>query len=84
MTIKPSTDKTKRKRLKPIEARTFKQICSLPRDNLDYKNFWFMVDEGQVTLTAQKIGEAPTSQISIPRAVFDRMARWYLTGKASK
>lgn len=74
----------KKKPLKPIEANTFKKICALPRDNLDSKGYWIMIDEGQVTITKQNLGEMPTAQIHIPKAQFDRMARWYVTGRAGK
>lgn len=76
--------KKPKKKLKPIEARTFKELCSLPTDNVNAKGFWMMVDEGVVTITKQNLGEAPTSQIDVPRAQFDRMVRWYVTGRAGK
>jgi hypothetical protein len=75
--------KTKRV-VKPIDARTLEDICSMPRDTLDSKGFWIMVDEGRITITQQNVGESPTAQIHVPKAQFDRMARWYVTGKASK
>lgn len=70
--------------LKPIEARTFKDICSLPRDNLDSKGFWILVDEGEITITKQNFGESLIAQITVPKAQFDRMVRWYFTGRAGK
>ncbi len=79
----PSTEGRKRKRLRPIDARTFAQICKLPRDGYDTKGHWILLDSGTVCLTAQVTGNAPTGQLTIPRAEFDRMARWYLTGRAT-
>lgn len=70
----------------PIDAKTFEQICALKRDNIDLQggDWCFMVEEGMVTLTEQKIGEGPTHQVSIPRKYFDKVVRWYTTGKKSK
>lgn len=71
----------KAKRLAPINARTHKQIRSLPRDNLDSRDFWILFDEQTVTIAKQKSGEEPTAWIQIPRGQFARMARWYVTGR---
>ena len=73
----------RRKKLKPIEARTFKQVCKLPRDNLNTRGHWILID-GDVVLAAQRNGQPATNSMRIPRSEFDRMARWYVTGKASK
>lgn len=43
-----------------------------------------MIDEGRITITKQNSGEAPTEQIHVPKSQFDRMVRWYFTGRASK
>ena len=67
-------------KLTPIEARTFKQICSLPRDNLDTSGHWIQLDVGEVTIAKQKGGEAAKVMLTVPRAQFDRMVRWYMTG----
>ena len=76
---------TKRKpKLKPIEARTFKQVCALSRDNLDTKGHWILIDGNDVCLTAQVLGKAPTNSMRIARREFDRLARWYVTGRAGK
>lgn len=74
---------TKRKRLKPIEARTFEQVCTLPRDGYDTKHFWILID-GDIVICEQEFGKAPTATMKIKRAEFDRMARWYVTGRATK
>lgn len=74
---------TKPKKLKPIEARTFKQVCQLSRDGYDTKHFWILID-GDIVITEQQNGKPSTNQLKIPRAEFDKMARWYVTGRASK
>jgi hypothetical protein len=73
----------KARKLRPIEARTFKQICSLPRDGYDTKNFWILIDGG-IVICEQQNGKESTNSMTIPRAEFDRLARWYVTGRAGK
>lgn len=76
--------KAKAKKLKPIEARTFDQICSLPRDGYDTKRFWLLVNIGTVTLCEQQNGKPSTNTMELPRAEFDKLVRWYVTGRAAK
>ena len=66
----------------PIEANTFDEICKLPRDSLSTKEFWLQIDVGSVFLAQQRIGKACQAEISIPRKDFDRLVKWYMTGKA--
>lgn len=71
-------------KIRPIDARTFKQVCALPRDNLSTKHFWILLDGPYVIICEQMDGKPVTGRLSIPRAQFNRMARWYVTGKAGK
>lgn len=64
----------------PREALTTKQVCDLPRDNVQHRNFWMLVDEVSVSVAEQKIGEASTGSVRISRAAFDRFVDWYQTG----
>ena len=73
----------KAKTMKPIEARTFNQVCSLPRSSYDTKHFWLVID-GAMVIGEQEDGQAATNKLVIPRAEFDRLVRWYMTGKATK
>ena len=66
------------------QARTWEQICKLPRDNVNTKTAWFMVDAGVVYIHNQKSGEPSTEQITLSRATFERFVRWYLTGSVKK
>ena len=50
--------------LKPIEARTFKQVCSLPRDHLDTAGHWLLLDGSDVVLQEQKFGKPSTNSMS--------------------
>lgn len=67
--------------MRPIEARTFKKICALKRDNLSARDFWLQLDEGTVTLAKQRNGGPAEMMMEIPRAQFDRLVRWYVTGE---
>ncbi len=71
----------KPKMMRPRDARTSKQVCKMPRDNLDYGGFWMLLNGTgfcSVSITAQKTGENATQSISIPRHVFDHFVDWYM------
>jgi hypothetical protein len=65
----------------PIELRTEAQLIKAPRDNLSTPNYWLLVGPSEVTLCQQRNGEESTGTLTIPRREFDRLARWYVTGK---
>jgi hypothetical protein len=71
---------TKEKTLTPQQAKTFKQICELPRDNVGTKDFWLTLGVGEVTIAKQKHGEQATEMITMPRSTFEKFVRWYQTG----
>lgn len=64
----------------PIEARTSRQLCTLPRDNVDSGDFWIQLDLHEITIVEQMVGAAPSQRLSIPRRHFDAFVRWYTTG----
>ena len=68
------------KKLTPMKARTDGQICKLTRDNAELNDWCIVIGEGLVWITEQELGKSPTQEIDIPRAVFDRLVRWYVTG----
>lgn len=68
----------------PIEAKTFNQICQLPRDNDGTGNFWWIIDESTISIHEQKPGESSVQAITLPRKVFEQAARWYLTGSKQR
>lgn len=79
--------KTKPTPLAPIEARTLKQVSALPKSHIDIgKDFWFLIDPecGTVTLSEQPMGGERKSHVTMPRKLFDQLARWYVTGKRGK
>jgi hypothetical protein len=66
--------------LTPCESRTTNQLCSLGRDNVSWGDYWLIIDEVSVAMAQQKAGEMPVGSVQMPRHVFERFARWYLTG----
>lgn len=73
--------KMKKAKLKtPREARTFAQICKLPRDNVDSGDFWIAIDEQTVTVAHQQTGAPAISKTTIPRRQFEALIDWYNTG----
>lgn len=69
------------KLMRPRDARTFDQVCALPRDNLTVGDFWIMLNgtgDNSVSICAQKEGQNVTANVDIPRRVFDRMVDWYM------
>jgi hypothetical protein len=64
-------------RLSLQDCRTNEEVCSLPRDNFDGKDCWLISDGYEVTITAQKSGEAPSSSVTLPRGEFNRLIRSY-------
>ena len=67
----------------PIDAKTFEQICAMPRDNVDAAQFWMITDGEFVTIAEQEPGREPVGKVSVKRKVFDAFVRWYMTGEWS-
>lgn len=79
------TKATRKKRHRtPREARTFDQICELPRDNWSKGNYWFMLGPGEVTIAEQKTGEMARWMATMPRSVFEAFVRAYETGSLKR
>ena len=66
------------KRLSLREARTFNQICSMPRDNYSCGDFSVSTDGAEVWLYEQKLGEKQKQEFSIPKGKFDRLVDSYI------
>lgn len=62
----------------PRKATKEKQLLSLKRDNVNYKDHWMLVSEGSVFIANQKSGESPTGIVEIPKRIFNRMVKFYL------
>jgi hypothetical protein len=63
----------------PAECRGINQVCALRRDNLTIGDWWMLTDGYQVTLTEQKIGNAPKQQINLPTALLNKFIKWWNT-----
>ena len=66
-----------KKKLSPREAKTFKQICSLKRDNIDSKTSWILIDVGVVYIHNQENGEISTGKVVLTRQEFNKFVDWY-------
>jgi len=66
--------------LKPMKAKTLKQICDLQTDHTEVGDYYLAIDTGVVYLSEQGWGESPTERMEIARDAFDKMIRWYVTG----
>jgi transposase len=64
----------------PREARTFDEVCGIPRDNVTRGQFWMLLDDDHIVLTQQKPGEPATASIRITRRAFEAFADWYNDG----
>lgn len=69
----------------PINCKTLQDACSMPRDNIDVGDFWILLDTetGSVYLSEQPSGEPRKQRIEIPKATFDKLVRWYVTGRTN-
>ncbi len=68
----------------PREAKTFDQICDLPRVHVDSGDWHFMVDDGKIWISERALGEMPKQRIAIPRGLFNRFIDWYNGAKTRK
>ena len=67
-------------KITPQTANTYKKICGLKKDNLDYKGWWILVQDNEVSIVQQKKGEKPKQEISISKKILDRFIRFYISG----
>lgn len=76
---------TTKKKVAPQDARTFKQICELPRDNVSWGDFTIMFSgERDIHISEHAVGASPTQRLTIPRHVFEKFVRWYQTGSTKR
>lgn len=59
------------------------QLCRISRDNFETKDFSIMTDSYTVWLSEQKIGEQQRQHIGMPRAIFNKLIRWYLRSQVA-
>lgn len=63
--------------MKPRDAKTSKQMCSLETDNCDTMAGWILLDYGFVIIHAQRSGEDSEGRLRLPRAQFNKLIDWY-------
>ena len=68
------------KKLTPMKAKTVDRVCELKRNWIEDGDFCMGVSWASVYISEQATGENSKDLIPIPRAVFDKMVRWYVTG----
>lgn len=65
----------------PYTAKTDAEISAMPSSVVESGDFWILTDGYHVTLSEQKTGDSPKQYITVPRDIFDKFVRWYITGK---
>ena len=66
------------------QARTFNQVCDLPRDNYDVGDFGIMTDGSTVWLCEQKLRKPAEQAFAIPKGKFDKLFDAYGRKRAIK
>ena len=59
------------------------QLCRISRDNFETKDFSIMTDSYTVWLSEQKMGEQQKQHIGMPRAIFNKLVRWYMRSQVA-
>lgn len=63
---------------RPFDCKNTDDCCELRRDSFDAGDFWILTDGFNVSIHEQKLGEHSKQTISVPRAEFNRLIRWYM------
>lgn len=64
----------------PRQAKRCCEVDRLKDTCIGSGDYWFLVDQGYVTLTKQPKGATAEKQMHIPRRVFNIFVDWYNTG----
>ena len=59
------------------QARNTSDVISLRRSHYGQNNWRIMTDGIRVWISQQRIGEAPTDRIEVPKGIFDRLLALY-------
>lgn len=65
-------------KLSPAKCRSHLDVCRLARDNYDTESGWILADHAEVTIAIQTSGEEPKESVTVPKAEFAKMVRWWL------
>ena len=63
-------------KLSPRKARS-DQFIKLNSDNMSTENYWILLNEHDITLCEQSLGESPKNQIHIKKRQFNKIIDWY-------
>lgn len=66
-------------KIAPIDANG-DDTMKLARDNWNWGDYWILTDGHTVTIAEQKFGEQAISITRIPKHIFTRFCKWYMTG----
>jgi hypothetical protein len=68
----------------PREVKSEADLIAMRRANIEIGDYWMMLQEAgvffEVVIANQKLGEAPTGKVHIPRHVFAAMVDWFNQG----
>lgn len=67
----------KKPRIQSLQKASFDEICEMPCDSVDCKDFTLMTNGTTVWITEQKSGEQLTQRLTISRSVFNALVREY-------
>ena len=70
--------------MSPFRANHIDKVCRLNRDNINTKHGWILVDGDRVSIARQTTGARASAIVSLPRAEFARLARWFFTEQKLK
>lgn len=55
------------------QVRSIEEVCAMPRDHYEYRDWSIMTDGVRVWISKQKVGQNRTDHIEVPKTVFDRL-----------
>lgn len=64
-------------KLRPRNAKTLKQMCSLRSDFCGTRNSWIVLDYDNVHIHNQNEGQPSTGHVTLTHTEFNRFIDWY-------
>jgi hypothetical protein len=84
MAKEKATPPRNRAKLKPPMLASRTDIWSMSHDNVEVGDFSIMSDGLTVYLSEQRTGHPSQQEFQIDRPTFNKLIRWYVTGKVPK